>query len=284
MVKKVRNMEARSSESGAGERRCSMQGHNVNLIVLLILCLSTISAFSQIYPYVPPAPTLTGSGPGGISGTNLAVWYRSDNLTCTGGCSGTNVVTTLIDKSPNSNNCTTAGSPTYLASAVNSQPGITFTAASTQYCTLGSTVTWSGSVTVFAVTKCTAANTPSALYGSLSFNGFTYLNCSGSNHQQWADAPGVALIAQGTATSDTSYHQTGVTYDGTNYAFYIGSTTDGSGTNSVSILGNNTTVGVEASPENYLNSVLVEEFVYTRILTSGEISTVQAYLHSRYGT
>jgi hypothetical protein len=97
------------------------------LLFLLMICMSTVtcskSANAQMMQGVVAthAPViLTGSGPGGISGTNLAVWYRSDDLTCTGGCTGTNVVTALVDKSGNANNCTTSGSPTYVATAVNS--------------------------------------------------------------------------------------------------------------------------------------------------------------------
>jgi len=218
-----------------------------------------------------------GGGPGGISATNLQVWYRGDSLTCTGGCTGTNVVTSLNDKSSNADNCTTSGSPTYVASAVNSQPGVLFGAL---YCTFGTALAWSGNVSVFVVWANTATGQKSSFLVGPS-GSFKYWTCNTS--EQGMDDSQVAQIGTGTTACDTSYHQMGGTYNSSAYAFYIASTTDGSGTQAESLSGSLTTLGATSGGEE-LHGTLVEFFVYSRILTGTEISTVQSYLHGRYGT
>ena len=259
----------------------------ITLFVLTLIGTSPVSSYAQSTRFIPQimqkvaAPA--GSGPGGISATSLAVWYRSDSLVCTGGCTGTNVVTTLTDKSGNANNCTTSGSPTYVASAVNSQPGILFASASSQFCTY-TAVTWTGTVTAFAVLKCTGTSGNSTIFSTTSASSsFNWRACNSSN-QDTSQQNNVGNIGASTTTaSSTAYRQIGTTYDGTNWAMYIASTTDGSGTQARTITTSVNDIGNNHASE-FAGYTLVEVFVYTRVLTGGEISTVQSYLHGRYGT
>lgn len=255
----------------------------MNTIIVVLLAFFISPLLYQNYPYVPPAPTVTGSGPGGISATSLGAWYRSDSLTCTGGCTGTNVVTSLNDKSTNARNCVTTASPTFVASAVNTQPGVLFTAASSQFCTMSSAVAWSGNTTVFAVLSCTSSGgSYKAILGQTSgANAFNYYTCGTQENQ--IQQSGVGVLATGTTAADTSYHQIGVTYNNSAYAFYIGSGTDGSGTATGTVSASSNQIG-SAGGGDFAPYTLVEFFVYTRTLTGPEITSVQSYLHGRYGT
>jgi hypothetical protein len=121
------------------------------------------------------------------------------------------------------------------------------------------------------------------LLGQTGGNGFDYLVCGSAALQQSQQA-GVGAIGNGIAAADTSYHQIGVTYNGSAEAFYLAETTDGSGTQARTITSAMSALGISEGGSNYANYTLVEIFVYTRILTGTEISEVQSYLHSRYGT
>ena len=66
-------------------------------------------------------------------------------------------------------------------------------------------------------------------------------------------------------------------------AMYIASTTDGSGTQARTITTSVNDIGNNHASE-FGGYTPVKVFVYTRDLTGGEISTVQSYLHGRYGT
>lgn len=248
------------------------------LSIGLLFLQTTIIPNTTVVPNTTTIAYAVPVGPGGISATNLQVWYRADNLTCTGGCTGTNVVTSLNDKSTNANNCTTSGSPTYVASALNSQPGIQGNGTS-QYCTMGTPIAWSGNITIFVVQKCSGF---SAIFGHVTgANALQYFTCAGGGEQQIQQS-GVGTLATGTTATDGNFHQLGFTYNNSAYAFYIASTTDGSGTAAGTISASSSLIG-QSEASNYLNGQLCEVFIYTRTLTSGEISTVQSYLNGRYG-
>jgi len=247
----------------------------MRLCVLVLLWLSYLAQISL--PWPGPGAASGGTGPGGISATGLQVWYRGDNLTCTGGCTGTNTVTSFNDLSTNANNCTPIGSPTFLANAVNSKPGVTIQTG----CTFGSPLAWGGAVTVFVVWANTSTTNKSSFLQGASGS---FKNWSGNGSaQNGMDKTSVVQIAIGTAAANTSFNQQGATYDGTNWAFYIASTTDGSGANAQTISASDTTIGCNSCGEQ-IRGTLVEFFSYSRILTGPEITTAQAYLHGSYGT
>jgi len=250
----------------------------------LILAAMPVWAQTTVLPkttVLPLTTLLVGSGGGSNPPTGMAVWYRGDSQTCSGGCTGTNVVTGYTDKSPNLNGCTMTGSPTYVASAVNGQPGTLFVAASTQYCTFNSPLAWTGAETVFVVWKNTNTTTESTMtVGSATYS-LRYWSCNGT--EQGADNQSVAQIGQGNAACDTSFHQMGMTYNSSTGVanFYIASTTDGTATNSQPLANAEDTVSDPGLAP--ANGILCEILIYPSVLSSGDITTMQSYLHGRYG-
>jgi hypothetical protein len=268
------------------------------MIKLLAVVLSlSLSGMCQL---AFPAFGSVSGGSGSVPSSGLQVWYRGDSLTCTGGCSGTNPVTVLLDKSGNGNNCTASGTaPTFVASAVNSQPGVSF---NNTPCALTTGVPWNNAITEFAVISvATTSHMHTLLSGvtqAVAMNPcyrFSGGFMDGAIYDNWQ------VIGHGGLTPcDTSWHQLGFTYctavvtnctgggsASNNLQFYIASTTDGSPTTDTTtgLSQNTATFGRAAvSATEYFEGTVTEVIMYNRVLSSSEISTIQAYLHTRYGT
>ena len=269
------------------------------MIKLLAVVLSlSLSGMCQL---AFPAFGSVSSGSSSIPSSGLQLWYRGDNLTCTGGCSGTNTVTSLNDLSSNANNCTAAGTTIkYAASAVNSKPGFTFDGSSLSYCSFSS-IAWNGGGTSFVVVAFSATNHEDDMISGVT-QAFAHGGCrqTSGGIEQYAGSENVAYLGHGTAACDTSYHQLGVTFcdavvtnctgggsASNNLQFYIASTTDGSAstvTGSQSFNNNSTFGKAAVNASAFLTGTVTEIIFYNRVLSSSEISTVQAYLHGRYGT
>jgi hypothetical protein len=233
------------------------------LILLAAICFCCLASHAQ----TPPA-------------SGMQIWYRGDSLVCTGGCSGTNAVTQFTDKSSNANNATAGTAGSYVANALNSQPGVLFSGSCTNY-TFGSTLPLQSAMSVFVVLKLTSTAAKSTLLSGVAQSlAYWFAN---SGKEQGADKASLSQLGTGTAANDTSYHQMNMTYDGTTVTFRIDKNSDGSAAPGVAITANDSTLGDNASggPECF-NGTLVEIIAYNRVLSGSEITTVENYLNTRY--
>lgn len=248
------------------------------LRLALAIFLSTVTAGPSTF-----------SGPNALEGTaatipsnGLQLWYRGDSLTCTGGCTGTNTVTAFVDLSGNSNTATNSiGTATFLASAVNGQPGVTFPGSQALF-NFGTAVNLQTASTMFAVLKTTTTTSDSGIIsGGAGSILYRFSNSAGG--QQALIKSNVALIGRGTAAADTSYHQTNYTYDGTTVTFRRDRASDGSTGGGVAITATETLIGKDlGSNGSVFVGVMAEIIVYNRVLNAAEITVVENYLNARY--
>ena len=253
--------------------------------------LSTFLAIlSLLFPPLPqrggqviisPAPS---SGPAAPP-TGMLVWYRGDSLTCTGGCSGTNVVATLVDKSTNTNDAPHhigyVGTSTYLASGFNSLPGVTLSATGSDLFSFTSALNLETASTICTVLKATSGK-GTLVSGNSASVGYWFFNTS----EQGADSVNTVGLGNGTAAADTSYHSMCMTYDGTTIKFYLDGATDGSATPSATITATDTGIGlnVQTGLETF-HGVLMDIVIYNTALPAGggnSIATWFTYTSSRY--
>lgn len=230
-----------------------------------------------------------GGTPSSISG--LRAWYAADSgLTCTGGCSSGNPVTVWADKSTNANNLTGVNGPTFQSAQVNGLPAVKFTAASTQGFTFGTPVNLQTASTIFVVVKMTTVAQGILVGGDGDALGYWV---GAASNEQGSDWIGNAQITHGNVAGDTSWHQINSTYDNSTAALRLGSASDpcgaGPGTTTCSItakaiIANETTIGYKTYPSasQYLDGYIAEIIIYNRVLTGGEITTVETYLTGRY--
>lgn len=213
--------------------------------------------------------------------SGMQIWYRGDSLTCTGGCTGTNAVTVLLDKSSNANNANIGIAGHFVANALNGKPGVLFDGTTSAYAFTAINI--ESASTVFVVAALTsAANANNTVIAGVA-NSLQYSLGVGSKEQTLTKT-NVASLASGTAASDTSYHQMNYTYDGTTLNFRLGRASDGSTAPATAITATETILGENpANSSNFLNGTLAELIVYNRVLTGPEITTVETYLNTRYG-
>lgn len=264
---------------------------------LLVLMIGVVFAQSIIFPgptaYAPAASCSLSYT------TNLALWVKADTgLTCTSGCTGTNVVTAWADQSGNANNLTTSGSIlTYAASDINSLPAVTFPGiGGGQFPGISSfsltTPLNLANSTMFVVIKSTNPGFGGTLISGLS-NSLGYV-FNGSKFQG-ADSVFTANLINGTTANSTSYHQANLNVvSGTSQALRIDRAADGTATTSNAISVNSSTIGYNAqsgfnscsgssSACQSLVANVAEFLIYTASLSGGNITTVEDYLNCRYG-
>jgi len=233
----------------------------------------------------PPVSLIPVSG--------LQGWWNADaaNLTCTGGCTGTNAVTAWTDLSSNANNLTLAnfnnavcggGISTFVASAVNSKSGVLMDNGACYK--FGTAINLQTASTIFVVMKHDAASNKGMLVSGDS-GSLGYWTTDSSGKQQGADSVATAALGTGTATGNTSFHQMNMTYNGTTIAYRLDRATDivvGASANAITAneggIGNNGSNNNEA-----FFGTLCEVIIYNRVLSGGEITTVETYLNGRYG-
>lgn len=257
--------------------------------IILILFL-TLPAFPQMLQgIVGGKVSAVAFDPSQLSG--LKGWYSSDSLTCTSGCSGTNVVTALVDKSSNGNNITTTNSPTFYANAVNSKPAVYFNATSSQYGTFGTSINLQSGLTIFFVGSLVSANDAEAIVSGAA-NSFLYGTAFNSATRHNASAKtGIAWFSFGTAAQTTTgYHQMSVTYKdysagGSGVAYRLDRSSDGgNATQAGAITANETSVFWRPATSDFYGWLyFVELIIYDRVLNSTEIGQVETYLNGMYG-
>lgn len=226
-----------------------------------------------------PTPPVTGP----------QLWLRGDGIT---GVADGAAIPSWADYSGNGYTVaqTGAGKPTYSAAGgANGTPGALFAANSTQFFT--TTAPTVASVTVFVVFKLTtlvggtAGNSNQALVGSAIAGGFEY-RTTGSGAEILKED--VASVGFDTAAqvAGTTYIRTATFASASAYATYRNGTQTKTGSTAVALVtasnfvhvGHNGQSGAES-----LDGLLSELLVYPRVLTSGELSTVDHYLATRYG-
>ncbi len=245
------------------------------------------------YPF--PGPRILIDPPP-LSG--MLVWWAADfGSNCSGACTDGASQSTWADQSGNSNNgglniCGTAG--VYHTNQINGKPAVTFngnsgsTAAATCYAT-PTTLDNKSTTTMVAVARFAAGPGVELTLGAGGTSAFRWEgNGLGGGSNLFGIFQGSASnIGFDSAASVQTWFQANVTYNSSTgaYAFRLNRATDGSGTNAKSITANFSNVGINQAGGsiNTLNGQVAEFILYNRVLSAGEITTVETYLNSRYG-
>lgn len=255
--------------------------------LLLLIILGAAPLLMAPILQVVTTGTTTANDPSSIAVANQKVWYRSDSMVCTSGCSGTNVVTSLTNKFSGTNACTTANSPTYLANVLNGQPGVTFNGTS-QTCSLGSTIAWNGTthgITVFSVASYAADLSTSRAIISGNSNSFL-MGGQNNGGQAYANKVGVTQIGTGNARVMVEPQCEVTTYNSSTgvLAFYLDGNADGGATNAQTISAAISDLFFDkGNTASYFKAKWIEIAVWDTVISSGDIATLQTYCNSQYG-
>lgn len=224
-----------------------------------------------------------GGGTTGVPGTipDLQYWFSAAPILAAAG----GAVYILQNSCPwqlGLNATPSAGGATISSTQLNSLNVITFPGSSTGRYNLPTGLLLA-KTTIFAVFKP----------ASLPTQAFT---CGGSSSLEFRiETSGklgliqtqVAGIATGTgALSAGTWYQVNATYNSSTgaWAFRIAQAADSSGTNAKSITSANAGIGYNPATGNEdLAGDLAEMIIYTRVLSPTEITSVEAYLHTKWG-
>ena len=253
-------------------------------VIAATVCLLGMGQTMQLPVVNTPLPVTSGPAPP----AGAIAWYRGDVLTCTSGCSGTNVVTGITDKTGNGYNASGSTGATYVASGYGSQPGILFNGGSSSVFTIaGSGINLqSHALTMCAVIQLTSTSGKASLIANPNPTAFAYwFDNSGS--EQGADVGGAAQLANGSHSPDTSPHSVCITFNGSNSThLYIDGSDDlpGGSSTVATVSANETDLGANLSNE-YYKGTLYDLSIWNSVLpTSGSnsIATWFTYTSSRY--
>jgi len=142
------------------------------------------------------------------------------------------------------------------------------------------------SSTIFAVWYCTSAalSATQSIISTNSGNSGGLQYCTdGAGHMQLSHAF-VAVIASDTySLTANTWYQSNVTYGSGAWSFRNARTAGGSGTGGAAIT--NYSVGFLGTPGygQYMSGSIAEVIVYDRILSNTEITTIESYLHTKWG-
>ncbi len=260
--------------------------------------------FSQmVYPFPGPRaltipPPITG----------MLIWYEADvGSNCSGGaCSDGSTQDTWADQSGNANtglgnntqsvgvgtSGTKCGAGVYHTNQINGKPAVTFASATP---TCFSFTSGTGTLTassLFAVVTWTSACTYASGATSCDITGsngggINWKPSSSANHPFFSKACVVDIGTSSATVSSGTWYQQNLTYDASSgaYSFRVNRSAGGSGTNSQTLTGEQTGIGGNGcySTGEYLEGQIAEFILYNRVLTGGEITTVETYLNGKYG-
>jgi hypothetical protein len=197
------------------------------------------------------------------NGTGVMHWYN----TYTGG-----ILTAL----------NTPG-PTYNTAQLNSLPAVTFPGSTVGEMAIQYPVTLKQSTT-FVVFKPSTVTAIGIFDGGAT--GAMQLRTTPSGFLEM-DKDFVSIIATDTtALTAGTWYQADVTYDGIstgNWGFRVDRAAGASGTNLLSITAATSSFGYSAQSASPFFGQIAEIIVYGRVLSGAEITTVENYLHSKWG-
>ncbi|HEV2463535.1 MAG TPA: LamG-like jellyroll fold domain-containing protein [Acidobacteriaceae bacterium] len=236
---------------------------------------SAWSAFACSNVASPSTPV-----PESISG--LAYWWGADQAPAQ-----TNNTAMLRWYSPFTGNMLTSNSsgPTFLTNQLNSLPAVSFPGTSAGRMTIQYPVGLNQSTTFVVFNPASFSAYCDFFSGA---TGALLLRFNQTTAHLDLEKTFTSTIATDTTTLTAStWYGATVTYDGVgtgNYAFRVNGAASSSGTNLVAITANTSSVAYNQQGTNEdFNGSIAEIIVYNRVLTSGEITTVESYLHSKWG-
>jgi len=258
---------------------------------LLLAAVFCVVSFAQSIPFPGPGtPTTVPFSPTSLSGIQL-FWSANVGSNCGGACSDGNTMTSWADQSGLGNNGTNGAgaggfacgtAPVYHTAQLSGLPAATF--GGTNTCMeLTSAINLQTASTIFAVVKLAAtAGTYTVIGGGA--NALAYwMNGGGSGKEQGLIKTGIAVLGNGTAAADTSWHQINASYDNTTATFQIDAASDGTAAPGVAITANEVAVGVNlGAGGDWLNGQIAELIVYNRVLTGPEKTQVTNWIKAKY--
>ena len=250
--------------------------------------------FSQmVYPFPGLRPLVS------IPLNGMLVWWEADvGSNCSGACTDGASQSTWADQSGNGNNgvlnaylsAMPCVASVYHTNQINGKPAVTFNGNTTD-----------GSDTCFQVSNAGLDNKTTATVALVFKNGSglfrAYMGGSSNslvgglgdsgNALQEIQQGSTANIGNGTARGDTNWHQINVTYNSSTgaFAFRTDRAADNSGTNAKTISSNWIALGVTYAGGSIstFSGQIAEFIMYNRVLSGGEITTVETYINGKYG-
>lgn len=228
---------------------------------------------------------LTGIGPG----TNLAGWYKADaGITK----DGSNFVGTWADQSGNGKNATQSTQsykPSWVASAVNSKPSVSF-AGNDDYLRTGSLVL--AGTTQFScfsfhkfnsLTLYSSYQRPFWHGGTTTNSGYGYYITTGTAYQKAGWYGSSAVVTDTTAATTGKWCLIDSSYDATRHKMWDNGAYLGSAAKSTSNFTGYLNIGNYATNNNGFNGEMTELMFYSRALSDPERQLVESYLQMKYG-
>jgi hypothetical protein len=235
------------------------------------------------------APTSGATSCEGVTGCVL--WLQPSGLYCTSALCNTNGqdITAWQDSSGNNNTVTltTGGTNvTYVTNSLNSLPGLVVAGASCEG-VLTSSIAWSTSMTIFVVMSHATISSSNMAFVSGTTNPYFVYRINTSDEQDIV-IPGTADLAHGSTTlSASTFYQMNMTYNDSSgaYTFRVAEAADASGTATTHTISSHSTYtfydnGAEA---DQFYGTMMEEIIFIPALTTGQVSTVETSLHTKYG-
>lgn len=177
------------------------------------------------------------------------------------------------DKSGNSRHASRSGSTLlYKENVANGRPGVLFDGTANGYMDFpGSGWVPSGTnLTIIAVVGLDAAGGLSTVIGAAT-DGRSFKFTAA--HKAALDKANTANVGTATNASSTSAASLNiVTYDGTNYAFYLNGTANGSGSSAQSFSANTKRLGTNDTIAEIFTGLIHEVVVYSRVLSAAELA------------
>jgi hypothetical protein len=170
---------------------------------------------------VSPYPVIGGGGgPTILPTTNILYEHRGSDLAV----GNNNGITSWVDHQPTANHLNASSLPVQRDNTLNGLPTAEFGGAAQMNLANAETVS---AFSYVALMKCNDGGTRTLMAGN---GGSPQVRIDGNKIQILKAT--IALIGTSTTTLSTStYYTVAVTYDGTNYVFYLNGVADGSGSN-----------------------------------------------------
>lgn len=225
-------------------------------------------------PAIQQVMMVTGntSGSTAIPTTNLLFEHRSPDLTAGDG----NGIATWEDHQPSNIDLSASSQPIQRNNTLNGLPTAEFGGAAQMNLSAGQTVS---SFTYFAVMKCTDGN-PRTLMAGNSDSPQVRIN---ANKIDLLKATTALIGTSSTALSTSTYYKIVVTYDGTNYAFYLNNVADGSGSNAQTTPNPVLYLGARSiNAERFLGNV-AHQGLYNAVLSTGDRNSLNTALTNLWG-